>query len=164
MHVIVAEPVPFAVIFPLEDTVATFLLLLLHAFTFAPVNFNVVVSFFFKETFVLFKKGFFTVTLQVAFFLPAFTVIVALPFFFAVTFPFEETVATFLLDELHFTFFAPLAFNVIVCPTYIVVFVLLILTFDAASTFIGSIVTMSIKTSIKHICLFIFFIIYPPLF
>ena len=41
----------------------------------------------------------FTVTLILTFLLPNFTVIVTFPDFFAFTTPFEETVTTFLLEE-----------------------------------------------------------------
>ena len=66
-----------------------------------------------------------TTTLQVAFFpLPsfAFTVIVAVPAFFPVTFPFELTVAIFLLEEVHVTDLfaafvgATVAYNVLLYP------------------------------------------------
>ena len=43
---------------------------------------------------------YFTVTTQVLVTFPAFTVMVAFPAFFAVTFPFASTVATFLLELL----------------------------------------------------------------
>lgn len=47
--------------------------------------------------------GIFTVTLHVAVFpLVVFTVIVAVPFSTAVTTPVEETLATFVLELLHF--------------------------------------------------------------
>ena len=42
---------------------------------------------------------YFTVTLILTFLLPDFTVIVTFPDFFAFTTPFEETVTTFLLEE-----------------------------------------------------------------
>ena len=70
-------------------------------------------------------SGAVTTTLQTAFFpLPsvAFTVIVAVPAFFPVTFPFAFTVAIFLLEEDHFTdlFVAfdgeTVAFNVLLFP------------------------------------------------
>lgn len=44
-------------------------------------------------------KPYFTVTLIFTLFDPDFTVIVAVPFFFAVILPFEFTVATFLFEE-----------------------------------------------------------------
>ena len=70
-------------------------------------------------------SGAVTITLQTAFFpLPsvAFTVIVTVPAFFPVTFPFAFTAAIFLLEEDHFTdlFVAfdgeTVAFNVLLFP------------------------------------------------
>ena len=49
-------------------------------------------------------SGYFTVTVTTAFLLPDFTVIFAVPFPFAVTFPVELTVATFLLEVVKVTF------------------------------------------------------------
>lgn len=51
------------------------------------------------------RLDFLTITLQTYFFLPAIAVILAVPFFLAVTFPFLLTDATFLLDDFHLTFF-----------------------------------------------------------
>ena len=53
-----------------------------------------------------FLELFFTVTLILAFTFPSTVVMVmvALPFFFALITPLEETVATFLLEDLNFTF------------------------------------------------------------
>ena len=45
-----------------------------------------------------YKFYYLTVTTQVRITFPAFTVMVAVPFFFAVTLPFALTVATFLLE------------------------------------------------------------------
>ena len=47
-----------------------------------------------------YKFYYLTVTTQVLVTFPAFTVMVAVPFFFAVTLPFALTVATFLLELL----------------------------------------------------------------
>jgi len=60
-------------------------------------------------------------------FLPYFTVIVAVPFFFAVTTPLELTIATFLLEERHVIFSCDvigviIGFNVIFFPFFIVIF------------------------------------------
>ena len=64
----------------------------------ASVFFTFNVAFFlFKVTFVAFFSLETTFTLTVAFLLPAFTVMVALPVFLALIFPFF-TVATFLLE------------------------------------------------------------------
>lgn len=52
------------------------------------------------------------------FFFPTLAVILAVPAFTALTTPFEETVATFLLEVDHFTFpLTPVSFNVFVLPT-----------------------------------------------
>ena len=75
-------------------------------------------------------SGFFTVTLNFAtafLFTTDVTVIVAVPAFFAVTFPLDETVATFLLLDANFTPFALMPFKdftltVAVFPTAIVTF------------------------------------------
>ncbi|EET62452.1 hypothetical protein BRYFOR_05487 [Marvinbryantia formatexigens DSM 14469] len=68
--------------------------------------------------------GCFTVTLQVYFLLPALAVIVAVPFFFAVTTPFEETVATLFLEVVHLTFpEIPLSLSVYFFPVFNVSFV-----------------------------------------
>lgn len=65
---------------------------LAYATSFSNASFGV--SFFFA--FAL------TVIVHLYFLLPYLAVIVALPFFFAVTTPLELTVAIFLFDELHF--------------------------------------------------------------
>ena len=49
---------------------------------------------------ILSKEFYFTVTLHFIFFFPDFIVMVAVPFFFVVIFPFEFTDTTFLLLEL----------------------------------------------------------------
>ena len=51
---------------------------------------------------------FLTVTRHTSFFLPTFAVMRAVPFFFAETFPLEETAATFLLLLFHFAFLCSL--------------------------------------------------------
>ena len=69
-----------------------------------------------------------TLTLQLYHFPYTFAFIVALPGFLALTFPLLFTVATFLLDDFHFTFpYAPFILSFIVPPTYKVTFFLLIL-------------------------------------
>ena len=78
-------------------------------------------------------RPFFTVTLQVYFFLPLVAVMVAVPVAFAVTLPFLLTVAT-LFFEL-FQVVVPLAFfsfNCSVWPRYRVALVLLSFTLEAA--------------------------------
>lgn len=73
---------------------------------------------------------FLTVTRHTSFFLPIFAVIRAVPFFFAETFPLEETAATFLLLLFHFAFFfVPLTLSWTLFPTYKVAFFLLSLSF-----------------------------------
>ena len=114
--VIVAVPFPTAVTKPLEDTVATFVLLDFHVTvlsaasvgdtvavncTVAPLDVKVA-----EVLFRLMPVGIiFTVTAQVAVFEPVFvvTIIVAVPFPTAVTKPLEDTVATFVLLDAHVT-------------------------------------------------------------
>ena len=56
--------------------------------------------------------------LQVYFFFPTLAVILAVPAFTALTTPFEEAVATFLLEVNYFTFpLTPVSFNVFVLST-----------------------------------------------
>ena len=73
-----------------------------------------------------------TLTLHFNFLLPTLAVIVAVPFFFAVTTPFFETLATDGFDDFHVTFFlVPLILSLSVEPPLTnVAFVLLIFTFD----------------------------------
>jgi len=64
-------------------------------------------------------SGFFTVTLQVYFFLFTNAVTVVVPSFFAVTLPVLLTVATsFLLEDQVTLAFVPLILRVYVLPTY----------------------------------------------
>ena len=117
LAVILAEPTCLAVTFPLL-TLATEESLEVHlTVCLQPDNFSFLVCFKSKVTFFAFSLGASTVTLH--FFDPAFAfaVINALPFFFAVTFPFPETDATDFLEELQVTGPAPLlTFNLYVCP------------------------------------------------
>ena len=117
--VIVAVPFPMALTFPLESTVATFVLLLVHitflisAFVGLTVTDRVCVFptcivrlLLFSVTLDTDFFGVTTVTVQVAFSpLPsaAVALIIAVPFPLAVTFPLELTVATALLLVVHFT-------------------------------------------------------------
>lgn len=55
---------------------------------------------YFVSVLTVFWGYFFTLTLQVIFLFPDFTVIVAVPFFFATIFPFEFTAATLELELL----------------------------------------------------------------
>ena len=69
------------------------------------------------------QRGVEVVTLHFNFFEPTFAVMVAVPFFFAVIFPFF-TVATAFLLVFHVTFFlVPFTFRVTVCPLISVTFV-----------------------------------------
>ena len=90
----------FAVISPDLFTVAIFLLLDLN---FASPTFPFTLSVFdsatYSDAFLKFRYGFFTVIFTFFFVSPFFTVMVALPFAFAVILPFEETVATFVLED-----------------------------------------------------------------
>lgn len=73
-----------------------------------------------------------TVTLQMYFLPPAFAVILAVPLFLAVTFPFAFTAATFFLEEVHLTgAFVPFSFNLQVFPTVRLTFFLFSLIFAA---------------------------------
>ena len=121
--VITAVPVPTVVTTPVEETVATFLLLLVQltvlllAFLGRTVAFRVILFPVVSTTELLFSctlvTGCFTVTLQASFFFPYFAVIVAVPFLTALTLPFLETVATFLLLLVQVIFsFVPVTFNV----------------------------------------------------
>jgi len=122
--VIVAVPFPTVFTTPLEDTVATFLLLelqvtaLLLALLGATAAFKVRELPFLRVADVLFSfmlfTGCLTVTLQVSFlFFPYFAVITAVPFFLAFTMPFEDTVATLFLLLVQVIFpFVPVAFKV----------------------------------------------------
>ena len=75
---------------------------------------------FFFDAFAL------TVTLHFNLVLATFAVITAVPFFFAFTLPFFETLATLFLPEDHFTFFFVFfTFSVLLSPTLIVSFFLL---------------------------------------
>lgn len=58
----------------------------------------------FLSLYLAFSSFGFTFILQTNFFFPAFAVILAVPFFFAVTTPFFVTVAIFFFELLHFTF------------------------------------------------------------
>ena len=119
-----AVPFPTAFTTPLEDTVATFLLLelqvtaLLLALLGAIAAFKVRELPFLSVTDVLFSfmlfTGCLTVTLQVNFLLfPYFAVITAVPLFLAFTMPFEDTVATLFLLLVQVIFpFVPVAFKV----------------------------------------------------
>ena len=136
LPVITAVPAFFAITRPYELTVAILLLLDFH-FTFfeVPTIFNEYPSPIFKVLFDLFICKFFTVILHLYFLPPTLAVIVAVPFFFAVTFPFEFTVATFLLLEVHLTFLdVPVIFSVYFSPTFSVFFVLFIFIPVAACT------------------------------
>ena len=116
--VIVAVPAAFAVTTPLEDTVATVVLLDFHvtdlsvAFDGNTVAVKVSVSLTVMERELLFRLtpvtetfAAWTVTVQVAVFDPSVvvTVIVAVPAAFAVTTPLEDTDATEVLLEDHVT-------------------------------------------------------------
>ena len=140
-----ADPAFLAVTLPFLFTIATFLLLLLHfIFCLVPVNFKVTDFFTFSVIICLFILGASTVTLQVYFFLPTFAVIVAEPFFLAVTTPLDDTAATDFLLLDHFTLpFVPDNFNCIFCPVTSVA--LLLLIFPAADT--GT-VRMRIKSKV----------------
>lgn len=79
-------------------------------------------------------EGDFTVTLHLNSFFPALAVIVAVPAFFAVTFPFCDTTATFLLEEDQVTFdFVPVIFRTAVFP-FVRARVFLLILADAAWT------------------------------
>lgn len=138
LTVIVAVPADFAVTTPLDETVATlvfdelhvtFLLVAFEGDTVAvsvsvePV-FNVVLVLL-SDTPVTETVGFVTVTVQVAVLFPSsvLAVIVVVPADFAATIPLDETVATFVFDELHVTFLLvafdgdTVAMSVSVAPT-----------------------------------------------
>ena len=112
LTVIVAVPFATAVTTPAEETLAIFVLELLHFMVSVVllgdmVPFKVYVFPTLMDAEVLFiatlVDGTFTVTLHVAAFpLVVFTVIVALPFATAVTTPAEETFAILVLELLHF--------------------------------------------------------------
>jgi hypothetical protein len=129
LHVMVAVPVPTAVTFPLESTVATLLSLEVQlTFLLVAVDgFTVFVSVkefpFISDNAVTFRltlvTGFVTVTLHVAFLpLPSFAlhVMVAVPAPTAVTVPDEFTVATLLSLDVQLTllFVAVVGFTVFV--------------------------------------------------
>jgi len=84
--------------------------------------------FCFTEVFVYVTTGFLlfafltlfclTVILHFSFLFPTFAVIVALPAFLPLTFPLLLTVATFLLEDDHLTFFLlPFTLSLTVFPT-----------------------------------------------
>lgn len=88
---------------------------------------------------------YFTTILHVAFFVPAFAVIVAFPAFFAVTTPFAFTVATFVFEEVNVTFLsvafegATVALSLTFLPLDKVTFVLLsLMLFTATLSFVVS--------------------------
>ena len=119
LAVIVALPAFTAVTFPFESTVATdvfdelqltVLSVALSGFTVAfrladspSVKLKLVLSNDMLSTATVDEDASLTVTAQVADFSPALTVIVAVPAFTAVTFPFESTVATDVSLEVQFT-------------------------------------------------------------
>lgn len=112
LTVIVALPFANAVTTPADDTLATFVLELLHFIISVVllgdmVPFNVYVFPTLTDTEVLFivtlVDGTFTVTLHVAVFpLVVLTVIVAFPFATAVTTPAEDTLAILVSELVHF--------------------------------------------------------------
>lgn len=106
--VITAVPFFFPFTTPVEDTVATFLLLDLYVAFPAGVAFTLIATvlpFLIEaEDFTSFREGFLTVIVTFFVYFPAFTVMVVFPAFFAVTTPFAFTVATFLLLEVNFAF------------------------------------------------------------
>lgn len=126
----VAIPLPLAVIFPKESTLTT---LLFDEYQFMTAPHGKAVTSILPELLpdetLLLKlmygvyagAGFLTVTVQEAYFpLLVFAVIVAVPDFLPVTMPFEETVATFLFEVLHFTLLPfPDILNISVFPVQI---------------------------------------------
>ena len=95
-------------------------------------------SFFFVDFLLLFL----TVTLHFSFFLPIFAVITALPALRALSFPVFVTVTTFFLEDFHLIRLArflliPFTFSFLLCPTVMVIFVLLSLGFVAAFTWVA---------------------------
>ena len=100
---------------------------------------------------------FLTVTRHTSFFLPTFAVMRAVPFFFAETFPLEETAATFLLLLFHFAFFfVPLTLRRTLFPTYKVTFFLLslgLLVFASDSSGLINIESVNAKQRISAILL-----------
>ena len=98
-----------------------------------------------------------TITLHLYFFFPTFAVIVVFPGFFALTFPFLETVATFFFEDFQTTFTPAglfFTFSFFVFPTCKTIFFELSLVVDFALTFvkfIGIIVTINanVKTIVK---------------
>ena len=83
---------------------------------------------------------FLTFIVHLYFFPATLTVIFVVPFFFAVTFPLELTVATFVFELFHhFTFlFVPFIFNVYFSPTYKVFLVLLREIFSFLTSFVST--------------------------
>ena len=126
--VILVVPVFFPVTTPLLDTVATALLLELHiTFCLVPVTFKLYLFPTVSLIDVFDNLGTSTVIWQVYFCFPTFAVITAVPLFLATTLPLLLTVATFFLDDVHFTFLElPLTFNCKACPLIKVAFVLFI--------------------------------------
>ena len=100
---------------------------------------------------------FLTVTRHTSFFLPTFAVMRAVPFFFAETFPLEETAATFLLLLFHFAFFfVPLTLRRTLFPTYKVTFFLLslgLLAFASDSSGLTNIESVNARQRISAILL-----------
>ena len=147
--VIVAVPALTAVTTPFEDTVATALLDVAH-FTVVPsasttATFTVAVLPSSRVTVAgaTLIAGVTTLTVHLAtFFEPSavVAVIVAVPALTAVTTPFEDTFATFVLDDFHVTFFdvafegATVALSVFLAPAFNVTLVGATLTLVALLT------------------------------
>ena len=106
--VILAVPFFLPVTTPLEDTVATLLLLVLYVTLEDGTAFALIVTFLpflmLADDFARVKDGFATLTVTVFVSLPAVTVILTVPAFLPVTTPDLLTVAIFVLLDLKETF------------------------------------------------------------
>ena len=91
---------------------------------------------------MLLNAEFFTVTVQIIFFPQSVAVIWAVPTFFPVTTPLDDTVAIFVLEDFQVgADVVPVSLIVVVLPVYTLVLVLLIFTYCNPATVVKILVS-----------------------